>query len=689
MNQFSTKIKQKIYNFINKNKTIIEIEMQASLAESRNRNQDEFDENIPVAHNAYRSKPQPISDENYQFKLLEFFEFLIYFLINMILGPFSMLLLSLKSNGSILAKNLCIFKGLRDWKHISIYLIKVFCVVTTFTLSYEETSSSDNQGTPSNTVFVQLYVVIYTEISIAVLLAAYYSSFTKSDIERIKNDPNFVENNENIVDKLLQMSREAKKKDFSRKHLNLNLPEIDLDRFNLIYTLDHKSCIPYEIKYRIANDKDRITYRPLKDFIVVDGISYSQYILGRTEYGYLGFQKALKYSYFLSRILVSIRVIVPILTTIYSVIFNGDTVAAGLFQTILFILEEIGYSYLIFRFCLVYDVLFLGILIYIQKYKILDRLDRCIQEDVVENKEKDPLKIDNIIPSNIQTWYNVRKLLSNVNQQIVTIVDVNMSFIAIFLIIVILIFAVSALGLLSNIGFIKALALSFTDNKQLVAITYQFILVFVIILLFSLAIGMLINMFFQSDINILTTHMYKVTDLRIFWAYYCEQKSKLVFVQSEHKYDIYVKYMKKLKQYFGLDKGINDGDQPENDGYLSPDILEMRNEADEKEKIQIEKDEIEGKIEKNKENEQNQQNDEEFIPLKNVEFETEYTVLITQLEDETRNVINKLNFDLIQNPHKILGVATEPKTFITVASVISAVGISSINVIIGKMSAPN
>ena len=651
--------------------------MQVSLADSILQDNQEFDDESPLAYNPNLSKSQIISEENYQFKPNEFFQFFIYFLINIVLGPFSILLLSFKQNGCILAKNLCIYKGLRDWKHISIYLIKVFCIVTTFTLSYQEASSL--------TVIVQLYVVIYTEISLAVLLAAYYSSFTMSEIERIKNDPNFVVTDENIVDKLLEVSRTAKEKAFSKRHININFPEIDLDRFNLIYPLSHQPFIPHEIKYRISNDEDKITYHPLQSFIVIDGISYSQYILGRMEYGYLGFHRALKYSFYLSRILVLIRVISPIIVTIYSVL-HGNAVAEKFFEAIIFIFEEIGYSYLIFRFSLVYDVLFLGILIYIQKYRILHKLDKCLREDVIEDKNSDPLKIDKMIPSNIQTWYNIRKLLSNVNQQIVTIVDINMSFIAIFLILFILIFAILAFDLLKNIGFITSLAHSFAENKQLVAITSQFILVFVIILLVSLAIGMQINLYFQSDINIMTTHLFKVKDLRIFWIYYCNNKAKLTNAKPGYKFDLYVKYMMKLKKYFGINGSIIDGDQPVDDFYSGPEILDIQDQLDEKEKNEIQdKEKIENEFDM--ETKEEVQKGRELGSLKDMtsEFQNEYTLLISQLQKETRNIIDKLNFDLLQNPHKILGVATKTSTFVQVASVISVVGVSSINAIIGAM----
>jgi len=282
----------------------------------------------------------------------------------------------------------------------------------------------------------------------------------------------------------------------------------------------------------------------------------------------------------------------------------------------------LGYSILMYRFIIIYDILFVGILLYIQKYKILTILENVITEEIVEVGEAPVPKIDLLIPQNVQNWFHVRKLLSSVNEQMLVIVDVNMSFVLIFILIVVFFYLVGALQILTNVGLIQAVVNSFSSNSALVAMTTYYIITMLALLFLSLAIGMLINLFFQSNVNILTTHQFKIKNMEYFAPHYNTVKAKMEVQKMSYRYDVYVKYMEKLKGYLGTEEFVN-----------------------------------------------------------------AYGLLMEALDSELTNVIAQVNYESIQNPHKILGITTQPSLLVQLSGLVSIVGVSTINTIVGRGTA--
>lgn len=97
--------------------------------ESKNNNSTTFDN-----RKKYEQEP-------YKFKPGIFFEFFFYYLLTSILGPLSYcLFIKFIKNGPMLARNLHIFGGTEEWGRTALWLLRVYCYATAYSLPVKSIS---------------------------------------------------------------------------------------------------------------------------------------------------------------------------------------------------------------------------------------------------------------------------------------------------------------------------------------------------------------------------------------------------------------------------------------------------------------------------------------------------------------------------------------------------------------------
>lgn len=125
------------------------------------------------------------------------------------------------------------------------------------------------------------------------------------------------------------MIEDGKKSFFERESINETFPEIDFDNFFFVYPNEYQGRIPDEVEYKIV-EESKGKCKPIESGIIVDGASYAKYLANRS--GYAKFEIKVKAIRYISAVLVSIRILIPVLTTIYNSItclinhHNGEDV---------------------------------------------------------------------------------------------------------------------------------------------------------------------------------------------------------------------------------------------------------------------------------------------------------------------------------------------------------------------------
>jgi len=151
---------------------------------------------------------------------------------------------------------------------------------------------------------------------------------------------------------------------------------------------------------------------------------------------------------------------------------------------------------LLFRLAAVYDVLFLGLLLYYKKYQMLSLLGEVIKLRP-DGYYLGLLYIPTSVPQNIQNWLAVRKVLATINAQAFVVIDLNMSFVLLYTLLFITFYALMSFGVATEIflpfqQFLK-------ENKGLQTTLTLTIIVVSAVLTIAILLGILINRLFMYE----------------------------------------------------------------------------------------------------------------------------------------------------------------------------------------------
>jgi len=442
----------------------------------------------PTPSHAYYD---PIT-ENHYFKPSIFFEFLFYFLLKAFFGPLSTYYFNrFVENGRVLMNNLEINEG--RLKNI-VWALKCFCFISTFIfknpsiIEWITSRPVDYQYDSTS----QFWLLIHTEISLCVLYGAYYASLTDSELFRLRSQD--CRDGTKIFDRIMNMIRLGKAKLYEMLHVAKSFPEIDVDNFYFVYPKESAGSIPEELQQEGIDKNTKKLHRiDIVDGVIVQCDKYARHI---AEFaGYQKLDVRVKMIQFCSKALVFFNAILPVLNNIYAV-FRDTNKAEHSFAIGLYVMQQVFYSYLLFRLAAVYDVLFLGLLLYYKKYQMLSLLGEVIKLRP-DGYYLGLLYIPTSVPQNIQNWLAVRKVLATINSQAFVVIDLNMSFVLLYTLLFITFYAMMSFGVATAIflpfqQFLK-------ENKGLQTTLTLTIIVVSAVLTIAILLGILINRLFMYE----------------------------------------------------------------------------------------------------------------------------------------------------------------------------------------------
>lgn len=437
------------------------------------------DESCPFNDGAEQKRP--ISLYEIEFHFSTFLTFVGYLLVISLFGPLSYFVLFMYiKNGACLAKNLKVFNVM----HIIIWVIKMFCYVTT--LVHYLNPNPDQNGSMS-----QFWLLIYTDISLIVLYAGYYSSLTNEEMEKFKTE--VVDNADNAFDKLTALMERNKTRISTHDFLNSMFPALDPLNFFFIYPKSEERSIPMELKpMPLEQVAPHLKQIGVNKGVAVRAEKFVSLLLEKT--GYKHFDIQIKTIKVISRLLIFIRVILPVINNLYQLI--QDTVPSQyLARFILYLFQQVFYSILIYRFVTVFDLLFLGITLYWKKFRVLSELGSAIKLRSITHKlEHQEFRINCSVPHNARVWLNIRRVLSSLNAQVFIVVDTNMSFILLYSLVFVAISLLQGVPVLSAL--IKKIQDFLYDNPSLLIVLAFTVLIVIIVILADVTMGILINRLF-------------------------------------------------------------------------------------------------------------------------------------------------------------------------------------------------
>jgi len=426
--------------------------------------------------------------KRHKFSFAVFAEFFGYCLINAILGPLSYFLFyTFMKNGSVLAHNLHVIGRKHGLRTAIVWIMKVFCYIVTFTFV-------PDQKAKQNSSMSQFWLLIYTDISLIVLYAGYYSSFSEEEIVQFKTEA--VNLGENIFNRLIKLMKQSRSTVSNISALNAVFPGLDPSNFYFIYPESSKDEVPYGMEPKTLEEGAPELHRSgVSSGIMVSGEKFTSYLLDMT--GYSSFEMKINIIKGLSRVLIFFRVILPLLNNLYQVL-SRENPFDDFGRVIVYALQQIFYSVLIYRFVSVYDVIFLGLLIYIKKYNSLRHLDEAVtlKWDKKKLNQKN-IKICASVPHNAQVWLTIRRIISSMNTQTFIVIDTNMSFILFYTFILVAISLFQDIKIFAVI--IDPINRFLRENPSLLIIIMFTVLVVIIVIVADVILGILINNLFIDD----------------------------------------------------------------------------------------------------------------------------------------------------------------------------------------------
>lgn len=445
---------------------------------------DELRENLHDESSPFNDvgeQKKPISLYEIEFQFSTFITFVGYMIVISLFGPLSYFVLFMYiKNGACLAKNFKVFHVLQ----IAIWVIKMFCYITTLIRSLNP--NPDQNGSMS-----QFWLLIYTDISLIVLYAGYYSSLTKEEMEKFKTE--VIDNADNAFDKLTALMERNKARISAPDFLNSMFPALDPLNFFFIYPKSEERSIPMELKpMPLEQVAPHLKQIGVNKGVAVRAEKFVSLLLERS--GYKHFDIQIKTIKVISRLLIFIRVILPVINNLYQLV--EETIPSQyLGRFILYLFQQVFYSILIYRFVTVFDLLFLGITLYWKKFRVLSELGSAIKlRSITHRLEHEEFRINCSVPHNARVWLNIRRVLSSLNAQVFLVVDTNMSFILLYSLVFV------AISILQGVPVLSALINKIQDflyeNPSLLIVLAFTVLIVMIVILADVTMGILINRLF-------------------------------------------------------------------------------------------------------------------------------------------------------------------------------------------------
>jgi len=478
------------------------------------------------------SETPSIQKGNTRFKILVFAEFFGYFLLSAFFGPLTYFFLKFIRQGAVLARNLNVFGGSQEIARTVIWMMKIYCYSITLVFYFES-----NPFQIDNTS--QFWLLIYTDISLAVLYGAYYSSFTAEEIKKFKTE--VYDPGNNIFDKLVMMIQQGRAKILDRKFVGNAFLETDLKNFFFIYPKSELFNIPKGLETLPIEKVAPQLSKGGEDIFAISGQSFAAHILDVE--GYRSFDVKIKIIKFISRLLVFIRVVLPVINNIYKIL-----VKTGVFTNLggfgVYLIQQAFYSLLIFRFVAVYDVIFLGLLLYIKKYRVLN----CLWKIAALKPQKDMKKIPKIwttVPHNAFAWLSMRRILADINKQVFIIIDTNMSFVLVYAILIILGYFMQKMKFMRI--FLAPAQNFLSTNPSLLIVIALTIVVVIVVICVDLTIGILINWLFDMERGQWMLHQQVIGKIGIKYELFLDKS----YNQEADKNDSHYEKIKEIKELLG------------------------------------------------------------------------------------------------------------------------------------------
>jgi len=194
---------------------------------------------------------------------------------------------------------------------------------------------------------------------------------------------------------------------------------------------------------------------------------------------------------------------------------------------------------LISRSCLIYDTVFLGLISYLFKLKVLNFLHNLLKEEYNTS-----FYINLLIPENLTNWYNMRKILTRLNQQFYSLVDIVLSYLLLYIVMACLYILVTVfLGI--HFDYVDRLF----GDKSFKVITDAYKVVIVVVLYYGLKIGYQINEYFDFNRAVLTRFKDIINNMSSFGEFYVRNLESCKDKLDTH--DRYMQYLMNIHELVG------------------------------------------------------------------------------------------------------------------------------------------
>ena len=410
--------------------------------------------------------------------------------------------------------------------------MKMFCYNTTLLLLYKQTDKIFPES------LSQFWVLVYTEISLIVLYAGYCCSFTETEIYRLKNESFPIKFN--ILDILLDLIKLEDWRFFKRTKITRRFPEIDPKTFYFVYSQSEAQKLPFELEKENSEQAlPQLQEIGLKNYVLVHAENITSYIAKVSDYN--NFKTNVTLIKFVSRLIVAFYVLIPFLEGLVAILTMNSGQSRRRYISF-YAVQQLFYAILMGRFVVIYDVLFVGILLYFKKYMMLSKLREAIS---IKKKHETKLRICTTVPQNWQNWLNVRRIIASANEQAFVIIDTNMSFVLFYTLFFVLEVLFEKMGVIPE--FFTAVENFLTQNGSLRFIVNGSIIVIVIVLILDVIIGILINMLFVSDKQQLSLHKHITKSIALKYQIHEDN------LALENGKDVYLSKVKEITELTGRD----------------------------------------------------------------------------------------------------------------------------------------
>lgn len=477
--------------------------------------------------------------EKPQFNTRFFLICVAFLTISVLLGPFSLYIYKMFKHGTTIARNIEILDNNGNYKQKFTYILRVFAVVVSFVYTFNQ---------------VQLFVLIYTEVSLIIVYSAFFSVKKPSEVKDMlakRVNTNYDQDELNIAKRYFREAQRSKSKFFDLGNLQRDFKDIDVSSF-YFYSLD--SSITFR-NWRMSVYMTPRHQGPTQPFFPsdlsrnvsqFDGLSYTENVLRMCEYTVERFAFNTRIARILSRLIVLIRFLGPFATDL---LMTTAPIYLTVVDEFIYLFQSIFYFYLIYRCSIVYDVLFYGIIVYIQKWRVLSQLQSFLYQDHEKLKNKFP-NPHFVIPENIMSWYFMRKLCNSIFREFYIIVNVVLSYMIVYLVL-------AFLQLVYEFATGETLQVFKDKASQQVfeAISSTFTFVLILILMVSIVLIVEINKFHDSHAYMLGKQLHTFEVIRNMESDYIKflssEESSDMKSYEEGTYDEYRRVLQIFKQAYG------------------------------------------------------------------------------------------------------------------------------------------